>query len=523
MPDNDGAFSRAPESRVVSKKRTRISVVWLIPIVAAIAGGWVAVTRILGEGPKITITFESAEGLEAGKTKVEYNGVQIGLVDQVRLSKDHSKVIATVQMDPKTDEFLVDDSNFWIVRPRISGATVSGLGTLISGAYIDMEIGKSAKSRRHFEALPDPPIVTGRTAGRSFILSSPDLGSLDQGTEIFFRHLKVGEVVSYELEKDGRSFSVKVFVNAPYDQYVTKETRFWHASGVDVSLTASGLSVETESLISVLVGGLAFETPPSPTPQSQAEEDSHFVLFKNRTEAFAQAARDPQYYVVTFDEPVRGLSPGAPVEFRGIQTGQVMSIQARLDPQTFKFSVDVTIEFDAQRFGVQIDPSMAKAADPEAVRRHVVDSLVAAGARGQLRSGSLLTGALYVAFDFFPKAKPATVDWSTNPPRLPTTPGSLQAIENNLASIVQKIDDMPLEQIGTELRDAIQELDETLVSARTAIDNANKLVEPNSVLDQQLYNTLQEVSGAARSVRVLADYLERDPEVLLRGKKGEPK
>jgi len=525
MPDQDGTSARPPESRVVPRKRTRMSVVWLVPIVAAIAGGWVAVTRILDQGLKITITFESAEGLEAGKTKIEYNGVQIGTVSEVRLSGDHMKVIATAQMDPKTDDFLVEDSSFWIVRPRISGATVSGLSTLISGAYVDMEIGKSTKSRRSFDALSSPPIVTGRTTGRMFTLTSPDLGSLDQGTEIFFRRLKVGEVASYELDPDGRSFTIKAFVNAPYDRFVTADTRFWHASGVDVSLTASGLSVETESLLSVLVGGLAFETPAHSTSQSEAEEGTRFTLYRNRSAAFAQTARDPQFYALVFKEPVRGLSVDAPVTFRGINIGEVSAITARLDPVTLDFSVQVTIELDAERFGVQIDPSML--AGPkggrDTLRREVLDQLVAKGARAQLQTGSLLTGSLYVAFDFFPKAKPAKIDWSMTPPQLPTTPGALQAIETNLASIVQKIDDMPLVQIGDDLRDAIVELDATLVSAKAAIDNANKLVEPNSVLDQQLYETLQEVSGAARSVRVLADYLERDPEALLRGKKGEPR
>ena len=358
-----------------------------------------------------------------------------------------------------------------------------------------------------------------------FTLTSPDLGSLDQGTEIFFRRLKVGEVASYELDPDGRAFTIKAFVNAPYDRFVTPDTRFWHASGVDVSLTASGLSVETESLLSVLVGGLAFETPAGSTAQSEAEEGTRFPLYKNRVVAFAQTARDPQFYTVVFTEPVRGLSVGAPVTFRGIHTGEVSAITARLDPVTFNFSVVVTIELDAERFGVQIDPAMLSIKEDgrEGLRREVLDRLVARGVRAQLQTGSLLTGSLYVAFDFFPKAKPAKIDWSQTPPQLPTTPGALQAIETNLASIVQKIDDMPLEQIGDDLRDAIVELDATLVSAKAAIDNANKLVEPNSVLDQQLYDTLQEVSGAARSVRVLADYLERDPEALLRGKKGEPK
>jgi paraquat-inducible protein B len=522
MSESEGAPPPSPESRVVSRKRTRLSVVWLIPIVAAVAGAWVAVTRILGEGPTITIVLDSAGGLEAGKTKIEYNGVQVGTVTAIRLSDDHERVIATAQMAPKTEEFLVEDTKFWVVRPRISGATVTGLGTLVSGSYIDMQIGHSKKDRRHFEALEAPPVVTGKVPGRFFVLKTPDLGSLDHGTPIYFRRLKVGEIASYELAKDGRSFRVKAFVRAPYDQYVTPNTRFWHASGIDLSLTARGLSVQTESLLSILIGGVAFETPATGPVLPPAEAETTFTLFSDRKEAFMPAAQDPQTYVVVFDQPVRGLSAGAPVDFRGIPIGEVVDVTGRMDPRTFEFSVPVTLRLDATRFGVQF-PDIAPGADREAVRRKLVDALVARGVRAQLRTGSLLTGALYVAFDFFPEAPPAKVDWSQKPVQLPTTPGQFEAIEENLTRIVKKLDKIPIEEIGDELRKAIGELDATLVSARGTFDNANTMIEPNSVLGQQLDSTLQEVSGAARALRLLADYLERHPEALIRGKAGEAK
>jgi len=261
MPDPNTPLPPVPESRAVARRQTRLSLVWIIPIVAAIAGVWVAVTRILAEGPEITIVFKSAEGLEAGKTKIHYNGVDVGTVSTIRLSEDHLSVLITAQMAPKTQSFLVDDTKFWVVRPRISGANVTGLGTLISGAYIGMEIGQSSQSKRNFVGLETPPVVTSETPGRFFFLTTPDLGSLDNGTPIYFRRLQVGQVISYELEPDGKLLKIKVFVNAPYDQYVTSNTRFWHASGIDVSLSASGLSVQTQSLLSILVGGIAFETP----------------------------------------------------------------------------------------------------------------------------------------------------------------------------------------------------------------------------------------------------------------------
>src|SRR6202161_1913071 len=270
-----------PESRAVPKKRTPISLVWVIPIVAALVGVWVAVTRVLSEGPKITIVFQSAEGLEAGKTKVHFNGVDIGTVSAIQLSEDHKRVIITAQMTPKTEDFLVKDTQFWVVRPRISGANVTGLGTLISGAYIGLEIGSSKEERRDFVGLEIPPVITGEV-GRFFILKTPDLGSLDSGTPIYFRRLQVGQVASYALDNDGKDLTVKVFVQAPYDQYVNPNTRFWHASGIDVSLTASGLTVETQSVLSILIGGIAFETAATDQVLPPAEENTVFVLSANR-------------------------------------------------------------------------------------------------------------------------------------------------------------------------------------------------------------------------------------------------
>jgi paraquat-inducible protein B len=522
MPDSDDSFSQIPQSRAVPRKRTRLSLVWLIPIVAAIAGAWVAATRILGEGPGITIVFRSAEGLEAGKTKIRYNGVEVGTLTSIRLSDDHAKVVAKAQMEPKTEGFLVEDTRFWVVRPQISGATVTGLGTLISGAYIGMEIGKSGKGERHFEALQNPPVVTVDVPGRFFVLKTPNLGSLENGTPVFFRRLKVGEVASYELDQDGEAFSVKVFVNAPYDQYVNPDTRFWHASGINLSLSASGLDVETESLLSILVGGIAFETPAKDPVLPPAEANSVFTLYHDRAQAFQPPPRNPQTYQLVFRQSVRGLSVGAPVEFQGIRIGEVSDVTARVDAGTFDFSVRVTVLLDPERLGVEV-PEVGDAAEREALRRKMVDTLIARGVRAQLRTGSLLTGALYVALATFPDAPPAKIEWSQKPVQLPTMPGQFEAIEANLASIIQKLDTIPFESIGTDLRKAMAELDSTLVSARGALDNANSMVEPNSVLGQQLEGTLQEVGGAARALRLLADYLERHPEALLRGKTGEPR
>lgn len=529
MPDREPPFPSFPDSRAVPRKRTRISLVWFIPILAALVGAWVAVARIRSEGPKITIVFRSAEGLEAGKTKINYRGVDIGVLSTIRLSEDRQSVIAIAQMAPKTEDFLVEDTRFWVVRPRISGANVSGLGTLISGAYIGIEIGNSKEEKTDFVALETPPVVNIDVPGRFFVLTTSDLGSLDTGTPIFFRRLQVGQVASYALNKDGQFFTVKIFVKAPYDQYVTVNTRFWQASGVDVSLSASGLSVQTQSLLSILIGGIAFEAPATGAVLPVAQANTVFTLFSDRKEAFRPAARNPQTFELIFNESVRGLVPGAPVEFRGVPIGEVAAVRAQVDVKTLEFSVPVTIHLDAQRLGVKV-VGLKSQSEYGAMRRKLFDSLVARGVRAQLRTGNLLTGSVFVAFDFFPGAPPATVDWSQTPVQLPTIPGQLQVMQAKVTGIINKLDKMPLEQIGDNLRKAIADLDLTLVSARGTLlsaqgtlDNTSTLTGPNSAQIQQLGDTLREVSRAARSLRVLADYLERHPETLVRGKKGEAK
>ena len=519
----DEATTTAVESKVVTKKRGRISMVWIVPLFAAAVGAWVAINTIRNQGPKITIVFHTAESLEAGKTKIRYNGIDVGEISTLQISEDHQNVIATAKMTPKTEPFLVKDTEFWVVRPQISGANVSGLGTLISGAYIGVEIGSSKEKERNFVALENAPMETGGIHGRFFILKTLELGSIDRGTPIYFRRLPVGQVASYELDKQAKMLNVKVFIRSPYDQYVSQYTRFWEASGIDLSLTASGLRMQTESLLSILVGGIAFETPVTETVVPPAQDEASFTLFRDRTDAFRPPAHDPQLYTLIFIGTIRGLAIGAPVELHGIPIGEVSDISAQFDVKTAEFSAPVTVRVDPVKFGVEVTGTPTN--ELSAARRKAVNALVARGLRAQLKTGSMLSGAQFVDLDFFPDAAPATVDWSQTPPRIPTVPGELESIADKLASIVNKLDQLPLKDIGEGVNKTLGDLDQTVIGAKGSLTNAdnllvsaNKLIAPDSSLDQQLTLTLQQVGGAAQAMRILADYLERHPESLVRGK-----
>ena len=551
LPDTNG-FSDIPEAARIPKKggRLRLSVVWIIPIVAAVIGGWIAVQKYLSQGPTITISFGTAEGLEAGTTKIKYNGVDIGTVSAITLSEDRQSVIVTAKMARESQSMLVEDTQFWVVRARISGGSVSGLTTLLSGSYIGIDVGKSKEKRRAFIGLAVPPVVTGNTPGRFFLLKADTLGSLDYGTPLFFRRIQVGQVVAYDLDPDGRGITAKAFVHAPYDQYVTTGTRFWQASGIDASLSANGVSVHTESLVSILIGGIAFETPAIGPVLPPADPNAVFKLFDNHDEAMKPPQGDPHIYVLVFRQSVRGLVPGAPVEVSGINIGEVVAIGMDFDLKTYGVSIPVTVKIYRELASSRVGKDAQELSNLSP--KVLVDKLVELGFRAQLRTGNYLTGALFIAFDLFPNAPKATVDWSREPVELPTVPGELQGIEQSLTNIVQKLDKLPLEAIGNDLRKSLVALHQTLTdtsklvkrvdvdlapeakamlaearrtleAAERTFSSTNKVVlGPNAPVQQELRDALQGVSEAARAIKDLMDYLERNPGALLGGKRTTP-
>jgi len=533
-PEGPGDFPRAVAAR---PSRWRGQFVWLVPIVAVLIGGWLAVQAVLEKGPTITISFATGEGLEAGKTKIKYKNVDIGEIKKVVLSPDHKRVVASAELSRDATNMLVDDTRFWVVRPRISGGTVSGISTLLSGSFVGMDIGTQSAPRRDFVGLESPPVFAAGVPGREFVLKSDDMGSLDVGSPIFFRRLQVGQVTSYALDPDGVGVTFHVFVNAPYDKYVTPDTRFWHASGVDVTLDTSGVKVNTESLVSILIGGLAFQSPPDATDATEAPAQTAFTLFEERAEAMKRHDKIVDTYVLNFKETVRGLNVGAPVDFRGIIVGEVSAIYTSYDPATKRISIPVEIHIFPGRFTSRL-ASGDKVGRLTPDRKAFADYMVAHGLRAQLKTGSLLTGQLFVAVDYFPAATPATIDWNSNPPELPTVPGNLTTLQDSITSLVAKLNKIPIEGISSDLRKTLADADgllntlntqvapearETLSAAREALVSANNAIQPGSALAQSTVDTMRELSRTAASFRALADYLERHPEALIRGKEEEKK
>jgi paraquat-inducible protein B len=536
-----------PEAIAAPKSARSIQLVWLIPLVAVLVGGWIAVKTILERGPTITISFKTGEGLEAGKTKIKYKDIEIGLITSVALAPDRNRVVATANLDRDAEPFLVEDTRFWAVRPQVTASGVSGLSTLLSGPFIALDPGRSKEKRREFVALDVPPIVTREEPGRAFVLRAADLGSHDVGVPVFFRRLPVGEVVERELDKDGKGVTIKIFVRAPYDQYVTTNTRFWSASGIDVSLGATGVEIQTESMVSILIGGIAFQTRPDAEIAPAADAKQGFQLYRTRAEAMRRPDLDVVHLVFNFKESVRGLAVGAPVDFRGVNVGEVTRIGLEFDLGTFTIAQPVEVYFypGRMRLGAREEfklPPMPKTRE-EWVKR--VQLFVDRGLRGQLRTGSLLTGQKYVALDLFPNAPKVKLDTSKTPIEVPTLPGPLEGAEEALENILKKVEKVEFAAIGEDLRRTLDSLDKALKStdrlvqrvdsdlvaetravmesARSAIERAERsMLAPDAPLQQDVREALRELARAAEALRGLADYLERHPESLIRGKQEQP-
>ena len=551
---------QVPEADI--KASRLISAVWLIPLVAALMAGWLVYRTLSEQGPAITLTFETATGLESGKTQVKYKDVVVGAVDTVKLDADSRRVVVTADMEREAEDLLTDTARFWVVRPRLGIKEISGLGTLVSGAFIELDPGRGGKAKLDFQGLDAPPVIKADAPGGKFVLTTADLGSVSHGSPVYFRGIEVGEVLGYELTKDKTLIRVHVFVHAPHDKLVRKNTRFWNVSGLQVSLDANGMQVKTGTLQSLVLGGVAFETPDLLAPGKQAADGTRFVLFKTQGDVEEVSSTEKIRFILYFDSSVRGLGVGAPVEFRGIRVGSVVDIKLQFEPESNTFRIPVLVEIMPQSISL-FDQGYVKPATDFAKRKSQTKTLIDLGLRARLKTGSFLTGQLFVDLDLHPQTAVKMVGTDPNVLEIPTLPPSLEEITNSLTALVEKLQRVPLDTISAKLvetlegagklvnapetRDAMSSLRKaaselerlirnvdrqvipnvagvvkqataTLKKAEKAIASMETVVAKDSPVRFELRAALEEISSSARSVRQLADYLKRNPNALLMGK-----
>jgi len=512
----------------IVESRRRLSIVWIIPIVAALVGAWLTYHTFSERGPAVTIRFDTAEGLEAGKTKVKYKDVEIGTVESIELSEDLSHVIVTARLVKSANAYLRENTRFWVVRARVSAGQVSGLSTLFSGAYIGIDPAFEGKKQKSFEGLNAPPVVTSDESGSLFTLRSPQLRSFEIGSPVYFHAIRVGEVASYELDESGEFVTVKIFISSPNDKRVQRNTKFWSVSGIDVSLSADGVEIDTVSLTSLLIGGIAFDTPSTLEPGGPVDEGEVFALYKNRRATLEPELGPGNRFLLEFGQSVAGLKPGAPVEFRGIKIGDVLDVKLIFDLETETPRIPVLVEIHPELIeftGKQTDTPQER-----------WKKMVARGLRAQLQTGNLITGQLLVSLDFYPNAPPAEIDLSGPIPRFPTIPSPIEELKAGLTQFVKRLSALPLEQIGANLNQTLQKLSAatgtlneqmmpslvaTLEEAERALASADALIAPDADASIELKRLLVELTDAAKAIRLLAEQLDEHPESLLRGKKKE--
>lgn len=531
-----------PQPAPIKTRRWNVSLVWIVPIVALLVGASLVVRNWMQEGPTLTITFRTGEGLVANKTEVRYRNLVIGQVTSIKLAEDKKSVKATVRLSKEAESFASEDSQFWVVRPRIGAGGVTGLDTLLSGSFIGADAGQSARRAEHFTGLESPPPITYGEEGKRFLLSAPDLGSLDIGSPIYYRRIPVGQVISYALDADGGSVTIEIFIRAPHDAYVTQNSRFWNASGIDVTLDAKGIRVDTASLAAMLAGGLAFRSPEYAADGPPAAQGQRFELFADEQSALAPPTGQAKFIRLRFDQALRGLAVDAPVEFMGVEFGKVVAVKLDFDEQKQSFPVMV----DAVVYPDRLGPAHAKmlkalkhSPDDEMATARLIGNFVEHGLRAQARSGNLLTGQLYISLDFYPDEPAVAVDLSERPIRIPTVPGDLERVQERFQRLVDKLSQLPLESIVTNLdgnlnelrqglrffnRQTLPGLQTTLEELQQTLESANRTLADDSPQRQQLNQAITELRRMSRSLRELTDYLGRHPESLIRGrpKSSEP-
>ena len=528
-----------------SVRRSKISWVWLIPLVAALIAAFLAWRTLREQGPSVTLTFHGGDGITAGQTRVRYKAVELGQVESVKLNDTASDVVVTVRMRNEAERFLTERARFWVVRPRLSSGSLAGIETIVSGSYIEMDPGSAGgESKYAFTGLETPPAIRSSEPGTSYRIKAERIGSLASGAPVFYRDITVGEVLDYNIGNGLGPVMLNVFIRSPYDKLVREGTHFWNASGVSVRIGGDGVHLELASLQAVLNGGIAYDAPGDPNAKAAAP-GTEFPLFRNLAEAKGAGYTARQAFVTYFETSSRGLAEGSPVEFFGIQVGNVTKVELDLNPSTAITRVRVRFEIQPER--VANNDTIAHD-DPITVARR----LVARGMRAQLRTSSFLTGSMVLALDFDRAARPLELiqdgqDWV-----IPSEGGGLDNVLAAASNIANKLDRLPLNEIGANLNNTLRSASSAMANLGDLANRANGGLSPvfarlpaiaaslenaamradrvltsfdrsygkDSDIQRELARAMVQVGDTARSIRLLADFLDRHPEALVRGRAG---
>lgn len=511
-------------------KKNNTSFLWILPLLALGMGLYLAYTHIIAQGPKITITFKNAEGLEADKTKIRFKELDIGTITELNLSADHTKVIAKAQMSHDAIPLLKEDSKLWVVKPRVSASGITGLNTLISGSYIALDPGKSQQSKEQFEALETPPLTPSSEAGIRIRLATQSTKGLNVGSPVYYRGFKVGQIELIEFDESFDRIFVDAFINSPYDRLINPNTKFWNASGIDVSVTAHGLDINMQSIETFALGGVSFSTPASLNNHpEQTLDNTIFTLYPSEQATTKPLFVNKQHYVMYFGDSIRGLSVGSNVELNGTKVGEVVDIRQLYSAAEGKVIAPVLVALESDQIQV-VDSNLTN--DPKTLFTTLIAN---AGLRASLENDSLITGSKYIQLGFYPKDKQKSVkDRYSDYVILPTiSGGSLNRLTDDAQAILTKIKNLPIESLvgnadqavknanrilgSKEMQNLGKTVDRAVKNTSQKLDEALHGISPESSLYFNMQRTLESVRSMSNSIDRLMKKLDAKPNALILG------
>ena len=529
----------------ITRKRN-LSLIWFVPLIAIFLGVWLVYQNWASSGPLVRISFLNASGLEAGVTKIKYRDVSIGQVESVKIGEDFERVIVLARLDIKAAPYLNESTKFWVERPRVGTEGISGLGTLFSGAHIGFEATKGETITREFDGLEAPPVINTGDNGIRITLNAESAGYLGQGDPVYFKRFKVGTIESIKLDRDSQQVTINIFIKSPYDTLVHTDSRFWNASGISAEINADGISVNLQSVESLLIGGIEFDSPSINQQHVAAENDRSFQLYESLRDLDVDQSYSAKLnYIINFDQSIRGLNVNAPVEYRGLKIGRVVNIGSRYNRQDGVILLPVLVEIEPERLGVEIseENSLDKAHQ----------DITNLGFYAKLETANLLTGQLYVSLNTKDEVETESLADFEGFKQLPTVSTDLTRIAANIGEALEKINNLEIESLIASLNATVKTLDETLKSTGDFLGNTSKsvdetvnslkstLTESNTLLDAgkvmlergqsvlegldegsatryQLDQTLIDLQEAAQSLRKLTETIEKNPNSIIFGK-----
>jgi len=522
---NDPALSPQPPAPVVTTARVW-NLVWVVPLLAVLLGGWMLIRNFATQGPVAQVTFDTAEEIYAGRTEVRCRSVKVGMVTDVGLADDLNSVVVRIELEEDAAHLLRRGTRFWVVKPRVTGAGISGLTTLIQGAYVELDPGNpDAPRESEFTGLETPPATSLSVPGRRVVLVTDEAGLLVEGSPIYFRGFEVGRIEARSLSADGVSVSYNGFIRKEHAGLVNSHTRFWNTSGIDISAGAEGFKVRTPSLQSMLSGGVAFGTAAGAHGGELVADGTMFRLYRDEDEAMGSSFDPTLKLLLLFNQSVRGLAKRSPVEFRGIPIGRVTDISLALAPSPGDPRIPVLVEIDPSLISADAAAGTDPSQDISFLRK-----AVASGLRASLKTGSLITGALYVDFDYLDDAVPAELGSVGGYHSVPTVYSGFAQLEARLSALFDKLESVQFTKAVDEIAaaaasaramlddPALRELPANLRRSIEALESSVSSLGPDGAVQGDLLRTLDELRATLRSLKSVATTIEEQPNSLIFGR-----